>query len=360
LNEMDNQETEKSWTLQELADTVQGELEGDGSIRISKVAGIDEAGDGEITFLASPKYHTSLETTRASAVVLSPGIPTAVPAIRSQNPYLAFAKIATLLQIKPEQPAGVSTDLIQGEGCQLGKDLSIHPRVVLGNNVVIGDRVILHPGVVIGNDSVVDDDSLLYSSVSVRENVRIGKRVIIHCGVVIGSDGFGFTPDGERYYKIPQMGGVRIEDDVEIGANTTIDRGTLGNTVIGKGTKIDNLVQIAHNVEIGKDCIIVSQAGVSGSTVVGDHVTLAGQVGVAGHLKIGDHVMVGGQSGVTKDVPSGRIISGMPAIPHRNWLKAATSFEHLPSIRKAIKRIQVQVERLERHLSGGKENDGNR
>ncbi len=355
---MSSQEAEKFCTLQELAHAVQGELEGDGSIRISRVASIDEACEGEITFLANPKYHVSLEKTRASAVILSPGIPTSLPAIRCENPYLSFARVATLLQIDSHRPAGVSPDLVQGEGCQLGEDLSIHPRVVLGKNVVIGDRAALHPGVVIGDDTVVGEESLLHSSVSIREGVRIGKRVVVHCGAVIGSDGFGFAQDGERYFKIPQIGGVRIDDDVEIGANTTIDRGTLGDTVIGRGTKIDNLVQIAHNVEIGQDCIIVSQVGISGSTVIGDHVTLAGQVGVAGHLTIGDRVIVGAQSGITKDIPPGRMVAGLPAINHREWLKAASSFEHLPSIRKALKRIQAHVDRLEQQLSGGKEDDG--
>jgi len=355
---MSEQKKKKFWTLSELAAEVQGELEGDGAVRVSGVASLQEAAEGEITFLANPKYQSSLKKTRASAVILSPGIPVKIPAIRSRNPYLAFAKVATLVGKIPYKSLGVSPDLVQDEGCRLGRDLSIHPKVVLGRDVRIGDRVTLYPGVVIGDHSVVEEDALLYSSVQVREGVRIGKRVIIHCGAVIGSDGFGFAPDGERYFKIPQLGGVRIEDDVEIGANTTIDRGALGDTVIGKGTKIDNLVHIAHNVVIGENCILAAQVGFAGSTVIGDHVTMAGQVGVAGHLKVGDHVTIGGRSGITKDIPPGRTVSGFPAIDHRDWLKAAGSFGHLPSIRKTLNQLQDRVDRLYQLLSGGKEDDG--
>lgn len=355
---MSKQEIKQIWTLSELAAEVQGALEGEGTIRISGVASLHEAAEGEITFLANPKYQTALNKTRASAVILSPGIPVKIPAIRSRNPYLAFAKVATLLGKGPYRPLGVSPDLVQDEGCRLGRDLSIHPRVVLGRNIRIGDRVTLYPGVVIGDGSVVEEDSLLYSSVQVREGVHIGKRAIIHCGAVIGSDGFGFAPDGERYFKIPQMGGVRIGDDVEIGANAAIDRGALGDTVIGKGSKIDNLVHIAHNVVIGENCVLAAQVGFAGSTVIGDHVTMAGQVGIAGHLKLGDHVTIGGRSGITKDIPPGRTVSGFPAIDHREWLKAASSFEHLPSIRKALNQLQDRLDRLEQRMSGGKEDDG--
>ncbi len=356
---MVKQEKNKVWTLLELAREVQGEVDGEGSIQISGIAGIREAGEGEITFLSNPKYLASLEKTRASAVILSPEAPSKIPAIRCRNPYLAFARVVTLLLKEPYQSSGVSPDLVQGEGCQLGRDLSIHPRVVLGNNVRIGDRVTLFSGVVIGDGSIVGDDSLLYSGVSLRERVQIGKRVIINCGAVIGSDGFGFAPDGESYFKIPQTGGVIVGDDVEVGANTTIDRGAIGDTVIGEGTKIDNLVQIAHNVVIGKNCIIVSQGGIAGSAIIGDHVTLAGRVAVAGHLKVGDRVTVGGRSGITKDISAERMVSGLPAIDHREWLKAAASFEHLPRIRKELKRLQAQVDRLEK-LMGGKENDGDK
>lgn len=355
---MSKQEARQTWTLAELAAAVEGELEGEGTIRISGVASLDDAAEGDITFLANPKYQTALNKTRASAVILSPGIPVKVPTIRSRNPYLAFARVVTLVKTRPYHPLGVSPDLVQGDGCVFGKDLSIHARVVLGRDVCIGDRVTLHPGVVIGDHSVVDEDSLLYSSVQVREGVHIGKRAIIHCGAVIGSDGFGYAPDGERYFKIPQMGGVRIGDDVEIGANAAIDRGALGDTVIGKGSKIDNLVHIAHNVVIGENCALAAQVGFAGSTVIGDHVTMAGQVGIAGHLKLGDHVTIGGRSGITKDIPPGRTVSGFPAIDHREWLKAASSFEYLPSIRKTISRLQDRVDRLYQLLSGGKEDDG--
>ncbi len=355
---MSHSETGESWRLAALAAAVQGDLDGDGSVEIRGVAPIERAGAGEITFVANPKYLRALSVTSAAAVVLAPGIPSPIPAIRSPNPYLAFAKIATLTLRGGQTPLGVSGDLIQGKGCELGQELTIHPRVTLGNHVRIGDRVTLYPGVVIGDGTVIGEETVLRAGVLVREGVRIGKRVMIHDGAVVGSDGFGFAPDGERYFKIPQMGGVVIHDDVEIGSNTTIDRGTLGDTVIGTGTKIDNLVQIAHNVEIGENAIIVSQVGISGSTVIGNHATLAGQVGVAGHLSIGDKVTVGAQSGVTKDIAAGETVSGLPVIPHRDWLKAAASFTHLPAIRRDLRRLQQTVTDLIRELRGGERHDG--
>ncbi len=355
---MSQSETGETWRLAQLASAVQGDLDGDGSVEIHGVAPIERAGAGEITFVANPKYLGALKDTGAAAVVLAPGIPSPIPAIRSANPYLAFAKIATLTCGGGATHRGVSADLIQGEACKLGQELSIYPRVTLGDHVRIGDRVTLCPGVIIGDGAVIGEDAVLHAGVSVRDGVRIGHRVIIHDGAVIGSDGFGFAPDGERYYKIPQMGGVVIGDDVEIGANTTIDRGTLGDTVIGAGTKIDNLVQIAHNVQIGENSIIVSQVGISGSTVVGSRVTLAGQVGVAGHLSIGDSVTVGAQSGVTKDVAPGQTVSGLPVIPHRQWLKAAASFAHLPAIRRDLRRLQQTIKELMRERKGGERHDG--
>ncbi len=348
----------KTWKLSELASHVAGNLEGDGTIEITGLNSLEEAGTGELAFVANPRYLPELARTKASAVILPPDVPTEIPAIRSQNPYLAFAKIATLMQGRAAVPRGVSPDLIQGEGCRLGKNLSIHPRVVLGDNVTLGDRVTLHPGVVIGADSTIGDDSILYANVSVRNHCRIGRRVILHCGVVIGSDGFGFAPDGNGYYKIPQTGGVVIEDDVEIGANSTVDRGALGDTVIRRGTKIDNLVMIAHNVEIGENSIIVSQVGISGSTTIGNHVTLAGQVGVAGHLTIGDNVTVGAQSGITRNLAPKKRVSGLPVIEHKKWLKAASSFEHLPQIRKIVRTLQDRLTRLEAMLQNPPESSG--
>ncbi len=355
---MSHSETGETWRLAQLAAAVQGDLDGDGSVEIRGVAPIDRAGAGEITFVADPKYLSALNDTGAAAVVLAPGVPSPIPAIRSTNPYLAFAKIVTLTQQGEKTPLGVNADLIQGEGCDLGKELSIYPRVTLGSHVRIGDRVTLYPGVIIGDGVILGDDIVLHAGVSVREGVRIGNRVMIHDGAVIGSDGFGFAPDGKRYFKIPQIGGVVIADDVEIGANTTIDRGALGDTIIGTGTKIDNLVHIAHNVVIGEDSIILAQVGIAGSTVIGNHGTLAGQVGVAGHLSIGDNVTVGAQSGVTKNIGADETVSGLPVIAHRDWLKAAASFAHLPAIRRDLHRLQQTIKDLMTGLEGGEGHDG--
>ena len=220
---------------------------------------------------------------------------------------------------------------------QLGQDCSVHAFVFIGDRAKIGNRVIIHPGAHIGSDSVIGDDSVIHANVSIEPGISIGKRVIIHAGTVIGSDGFGFVTDSGRHHKIPQVGGVVIEDDVEIGANCAIDRAMLGSTTIKKGTKLDNLVQIAHNVTIGENCLIAGQAGIAGSTVLGNYVVLAGQVGIGDHLKIGDKVMAGGKTVITKDVEAGQLIAGFYSMPLRDWLKVQAVLPKLPVLKKLIK-----------------------
>jgi UDP-3-O-[3-hydroxymyristoyl] glucosamine N-acyltransferase len=237
-----------------------------------------------------------------------------------------------------------------GIGVSLGEDISIYPGAIVGDNVTLGDRCVLHPGAVVYAGVTIGDDTTVHANAVVRERCRIGKRCVIQPGAVIGSDGFGYAPDGSSYYPIPQVGIVVLEDDVEIGANTCIDRAALETTLIRRGTKLDNLVQIAHNCQIGEDCMIVSQVGISGSTKIGNHVTLAGQVGVAGHLSIGDNVIVGAQSGVPGSLPANAGYSGTPVLPHKEWLKSMAVVAHLPELRKAVSTLEKRIAGLEAML----------
>jgi UDP-3-O-[3-hydroxymyristoyl] glucosamine N-acyltransferase len=340
-------------SLGELARLIDAEVLGDPGVEIKGVAGIDEAKEGEVTFLANPRYQKRLRNTRASAVVVSePVADLAVAQLVVADPYYAFSRIVNHFYQKPYRPRGVHPSASIGRETTLGSDLSIHPFVAVGDGVVIGDRVTLHPGVVVGERSVIGEDSILYANVSIRENVTIGKRVIIHSGSVVGSDGFGFATHGGHHHKIPQVGTVVIEDDVEIGANVTIDRAAMGRTVIGRGTKIDNLVQIAHNVVVGQDSLLVAQVGISGSTRIGSRVTLAGQVGLAGHLTLGDNVLVGAKSGVMRDIPANEAMSGIPALPHKAWLEVQASLPRLPEIRRRLKALESRLESLEGKKTG--------
>jgi UDP-3-O-[3-hydroxymyristoyl] glucosamine N-acyltransferase len=343
--------------LKELAQWVNGTVVGDGEIEISGVAAIEVACSGEITFIANPKYLSKLSQTHASAVIVSKEVTQAdKPLICVADPYLAFAKILTLFSQTPYQPRGVDPNAWLSPTATLGRDLTLYPFVYIGEHCSIGDRVTLYPGVYVGKDSSVGEDSIFYPNVTIYSGTTIGKRVILHSGVVVGSDGFGYVKEGKKNVKIPQVGRVEIEDDVEIGANTTIDRATLGKTIIRRGVKIDNLVQVAHNVALGEDSIIVAQVGISGSTKIGSNVTLAGQVGVVDHIEIGDNVMVGAQAGVTHDLAANQGYVGSPALPHREFLRAITVFPKLPEMRKTLLDIERRLIKIEEALSSkGKE-----
>jgi len=343
--------------LKELAEWVGGEVVGDGEIEISGVAAIEEAKNGEMTFIGNPKYLPKLNKTNASAVIVSKEITAANKhLLLVANPYLAFVKILSLFSYKPYHPKGIDPNAWISPTAQLGKDLTIHPYVYIGDRCRIGDRVTLLPGVYVGEDSSIGEESILYPNVSVYSGSVIGKRVILHSGVVVGADGFGYVKDGKKNVKIPQVGGVIIEDDVEVGANTTIDRATLGKTIIHRGVKIDNLVVVAHNVQIGEDSIIVAQVGIAGSTKIGKNVTLAGQVGVRDHIEIGNNVMVGGQSGVGHDLPADGGYTGTPAIPHHDYLRMVTTLPKLPEMRRTLIDIEKRLKKIEETISSkGKE-----
>ena len=335
-------------TLKELAEWVGGAVIGEGDVEISGVAPIEEAQPGEITFIANPKYLSKLNETGASAVIVSKDIRQAdKPLLSSANPYLAFGKILALYSRKPYQARGIDSGAFVSPTARLGKGISVYPSVTIGDRCSIGDRVILYPGVSVGEESTIGEDSILHPNVSIYPRTTIGKRVILHAGVVIGSDGFGYAKDGKKNIKVPQVGTVEIEDDVEIGANTTVDRATLGKTLIRRGVKIDNLVQVAHNVVIGEDSIVVAQVGISGSTKLGSNVTVGGQAGFVGHITVGDNVMIGGQSGVMNDLASNQAYTGSPAIPHREFLRITSSYLKLPDMKKTLLDIEKRLKKIE-------------
>ncbi len=338
--------------LKELAEWVDGTVVGDGEVEISAVAAIEEARAGEITFIANSKYLPKLGETQASAVIVSKEVTQGdKPLLCVTNPYLAFAKILILFSQKPYQAKGIHSNAWVSPTAKLGKELTLYPLAYVGDRCVIGDRVTLYPGVYVGEDSAIGEDSILYSNASIYPGTVIGKRVILHSGVVVGSDGFGYVKDGKRNVKIPQIGSVEIEDDVEIGANSAVDRATFGKTIIQRGVKIDNLVQVAHNVVIGEDSILCAQVGISGSTRLGSNVTLAGQVGVVDHTEIGDNVMVGAQAGVTRRLTPNQGYVGSPAIPHREFLRINAVFSKLPEMRKTLIEIEKRFKKIEEALS---------
>lgn len=345
--------------LSELAAHVGGELQGDGDAEISGVNGLAEAGPTELSFYGNAKYRQELLATRARAVLVTADAPPREETIfvRVANPHLAFAKVSALFHPPPRFAPGVRPGAHVHPEAKVDASAAVMPGAVVEKNATVGPRAVIHSGAFVGEGASVGEDALLYPNCVVRERCLIGARVILHANCVIGADGFGFAfdaegPQGPEHFKIPQAGIVRVEDDVEIGACTTIDRATLGETVIGRGTKIDNLVQLAHNVKVGPLSLICAQAGVAGSTEIGMGVILAGQVGVVGHIRIGDMARVGSQAGVGHDVPDGTVVSGSPAFDHRTWLRASAAFSQLPDLVKEVRALRKKVEALEGAAAG--------
>lgn len=341
-------------TLRELAERLQCRLEGDGDVEIECVAGIDRAKPGDLTFIANPKYHAQLGTTRASAVIVSttlPAVGSRAALLRTENPYLAFAR-ALMLLAPPTQPLkGIDPSSAVAADARLGADVAIGAFASIGPGATIGARTVVYPHAVVGAGASIGEDCVVHAHASVREGVRIGHRVILQDGAVVGSDGFGFVRQADgTHLKIPQHADVVIEDDVEIGANTTIDRPAVGETRISAGTKIDNLVQIAHGVTVGRRSLFAAQVGIAGSTVIDDDVTLAGQVGVAGHLRIGKGVVATAQTGIPNSLDAGEFVSGYPAIPNRDWLKSSAVFRQLPALRKRVAELEQRIAELEGKL----------
>ena len=335
-------------SLAQIHDVVGGELVGSPQTSVTGLASFEEAGPTDLTFVTGDRMLKTNGPTAAGALLVHRHLAEITnPHIVVANPTLAFAQVAQAFFCPISPARGIDATVARGIGTQVGPDVSIWPGVTLGDRVTIGARVTLYPGVFVGNDTTIGDDTLLYPNVVVREGCTIGARVIIHSGTVIGSDGFGYVQDQGRHYKIPQLGGVMIEDDVELGANVTVDRATLGQTVIKQGTKVDNLVQIAHNVTIGAHSILVAQVGIAGSTRVGHHVMIGGQAGLADHIVIGDQVMIAARAGVNRSLEPNQIVSGAPVMPHEVWVKAQAVIPRLPELRQAVRSLEERMKQLE-------------
>lgn len=337
-------------TLGDLAAALGCPLEGDGSPDIVRVARIEEAGPGDLTFLANMKYAHALAATRASAVIAAPGVtgaPCAV--IRSAEPYVTLARAVAMLAPPDWPEVGVHPLASVAESAEVAPSASIGPFAVVAAGAHVGARTIVHAHAVIASGAVVGPDCVLHAHVSIRERCTLGARVVVQDGAVIGSDGFGFATAADgTHVKIPQLAPVIIEDDVEIGANTTIDRPAVGETRVRAGTKIDNLVQIAHGVLVGRNTLLAAQVGIAGSTTVGDSVMLGGQVGVTGHVAIGDRARAVAKTGITNSVEAGAFVSGYPAIPNMEWRRSSAVFRKLPEMRKRLKDLEQRIEELER------------
>lgn len=339
--------------LSELCKILQGELVGNGDIEIKNLAKIQDAKEGDLTFLANPKYYRYLESTTASAILVAKNETVKnIAHIKVDDPYLSFQKILNIIYPSGNKRfSGIHSSAIIDDSAKIANNVNIAPFVYIGANVVVGENTTIYPGCVIIDDAKIGKNCLIYSNVSIYNECEIYDNVILHSGVVIGSDGFGFAPNGRKYNKIPQVGKVIIESDVEIQANCTIDRATIGVTIIKTGSKIDNLVQIAHNVIVGENTVIAAQTGISGSTKIGEHVTIAGQVGIVGHIEVGDDAILAAQSGISKSVPNGEIMFGYPAIPIARQKKIEVVIRQLPELRKKIKIMEKTIEELTDKLS---------
>jgi UDP-3-O-[3-hydroxymyristoyl] glucosamine N-acyltransferase len=338
----------RSITLGELARTIGGQVTGAPDTVISGVSSLDQAQPGDLAYVDGDRFVKAALDSKAAAFVVAQSLADLPrPQLVVANPKYAFARLVQQFFTAPYKARGIAQPISQGTGVQIGPDVSIWPFVTLGDRVKIGARATLYPGVFIGDDSVVGDDCLLYPNVTVRERCTIGQRVIVHSGTVIGSDGFGYVQQEGRHHKIPQMGTVVIEDDVELGANVTVDRATFGRTVIKRGTKVDNLVQIAHNVTVGEHNILVAQVGIAGSTTLGSHVIVGGQAGLSDHIEIGDRVMIAARSGVNRSLTGNQIVSGAPAMPHEVSIKAQAVVPRLPELRQQVRELEKRVRELE-------------
>ena len=338
--------------LSKIAEIVGCRMVGE-DVEIFRVAGIDEAGNGDLTFVSNRKYLSHISSTGASAIILGEDIPAVkMPSLRTDDPYLAFARALEIFFVPSPPTPGIHPTACIAEGVQIGKDVCIGAYSTIGSDCRIGDQVVIHPHVVLYPEVTVNDAAVLHSFVVVRERCCIGSRVILQNGAVIGSDGFGFAPtkDG-RFYKICQTGRVIIEEDVEIGANTTIDRAAVGDTIIHCGAKLDNLVQIGHGAQVGDHSVLAAQVGVAGSTHIGKHVWVGGQAGFAGHTKVGDKAIITAQSGTSHDIAAGATVSGSPAFDNASWLRAVIVFAKLPGLMRRLRELEIEVKELKNKVS---------
>jgi UDP-3-O-[3-hydroxymyristoyl] glucosamine N-acyltransferase len=339
-------------TLKEIALLLGGTIVGNDDVIIENIRPIEEAGRGDITFIANTKYLKQLKTTEASAILAAPQTQAAGKnLVLVDDPYVAFGRLLNIFYPVEHSYNGISKDAYIEEGADISPDATVFPRAYVSRGAKIEKGVVIYPGVFIGSNTSVGENSILYANVTLYSGSLIGKRVILHSGVVVGGDGFGFAAPGKGNHKIPQVGFVQIDDDVEIGANSTIDRGTLGKTWIGRNVKIDNLVQIAHNVVIGENSVITAQVGISGSTKLGKSVIVGGQAGIVGHINIGDNVMIAAKSGIHKGIESGQIVAGYPQLPHRQWLKVESCRAKLPEMKTTLEELKRKIEILQEQIN---------
>jgi UDP-3-O-[3-hydroxymyristoyl] glucosamine N-acyltransferase len=324
----------------------------DADIEIEGAAGLDLADLGQVTFLANPRYTPRMATTRASAIYVAENVEVSrldLAVLRAQDPYLAFTRALVLFHPKVSLEPGIHPSAVIDPTARVADNVFIGAHVVIGKEVNIGERVHIHANVTVYDHVSIGDDSEIHAGVAVRENSVLGKRVLVHNNAVIGCDGFGFAKDEEHHWlKIPQTGRVVIEDDVEIGAGTTIDRASVGESRIARGTKIDNLVQIGHSCTVGEDTLLCAQVGLAGSSHIGSRVILAGQVGVAGHLKIGDDAVITAKSATSHDIPAGKVISGIPGFDNKEWLRSTAAFRRLGEMQKKIRALEKRLDEIEK------------
>ena len=328
-------------------------MESANDVEIVRIAGIEDVGPGDLTFISNRKYMRHLKTTKAAAIILAEDIPPVeIPSLRTEDPYLAFAHALEIFHVPLRQAPGIHPTAVIHDDVEIGPNASIGAYVVIGRGCRLGSGVTLFPNVVLYPGVLIGDEVLIHSCVTVREFCRVGNRVILQNGAVIGSDGLGFAPTKDGgFYKIVQTGTVTLEDDVEVGANTTIDRAAVGDTVIRAGSKLDNLVQIGHGSQVGEDCVLAAQAGLAGSTRLGRGVWVGGQAGFAGHLNVGDGAVITAQSGTSHDVPAKAVVSGSPAFDNGSWLRSAALFPKLPSLSRRIRALEKEVELLKQALA---------
>ncbi len=335
-----------------LASYVKGELLGDPEKIIRGVCGIKESKEGYLTFAENDKKFKDAEKSRAGLIIVSRDITeSSKDILRVDNPRLAYAKISQLYQPQPFSKTGIHSSSVISNSAHLGKNISVHPHVVIAEEAEIGDNVILAPGVYVGAGVKIGRNTILHPNVVIEYNCVLGENVIVHAGSIIGADGYGYVTASDSHYKIAQMGNVIIHDNVEIGANVTVDRAASGSTIVGEGTKIDNLVQIAHNVKIGKDCLIIAQTGIAGSSKLEENVIIAGQVGIVDHVEVARKSKIASQSLITKDVPEGSYYSGNPAHNHFRELKEQAIRRRLPKLDKKIEELQRKLKKLEGKIS---------
>lgn len=340
------------FTAQQIADFLKGEIIGDAQVRVSTFAKIEEATAGTLTFLSNKKYTHYLHTTDASIILVNQSFeitePVKATLIKVPDAYAALAMLLTLVEqyIRPKK-TGMESPISIAKSAKIPeKNIYIGAFAYIGENVQIGENAQIYPQVYIGENVQIGENCILYAGAKIYSGTKIGNNCIIHAGAVIGSDGFGFAPEGEKYNKIPQIGTVEIEDNVEIGANATIDRATMGKTIIREGVKLDNLVHIAHNVEVGENTVMAAQVGIAGSTKVGKHCMFGGQVGVSGHIQVGDNAQLGAQSGVPNSVKPDAVLLGTPAIDARSFAKSSAVFKNLPDLQRDVTRIKQEIEKL--------------